>query len=242
MSVPLSVTESAVITSLRSVLLAVLGVPVIQAQGNRVPPPAGPDYVTITPLMRNRLSTNVDSYTEATMIASITADLMTVTALLDGHAEPGMALAGDNVQPFSILGAIIDGTPGAEVWRVSPSQTVPSGLIYAGAKQLQAGTLLTLQLDVHGPRSADLAQIISTVLRDDYACQAMAADGLGAQPCYTSDPRQMVFWTGEMQAENRWMVDAVLQINPVVSVPQQFAGVATIGLVEVDSTYPPGET
>jgi hypothetical protein len=52
----------------------------------------------------------------------------------------------------------------------------------------------------------------------------------------------MPFWTGEMQAENRWVIDVSMQVNPVVTVPQQFAGSAVVGVFEVDTTYPPGET
>ena len=52
------------ISALRSFLLAVLppGTEVVLAQDNRVPMPEGPNFVTMTELMRPRLSTNVVSY------------------------------------------------------------------------------------------------------------------------------------------------------------------------------------
>ncbi len=196
----------------------------------------------MTQVIRSRLATNIDTYSEAIVQASITGDVMTVTATLEGSMEPGNALAGDNVQPFSSIVAIIDGTPGAETWRIQPAQTVPPGLIFAGSKQLQQPTEITYQVEAYGPDSADMIQIISTTWRDDFACQFLGGYGLGIQPLYASVPRQLPFWSGEKQTTNRWMIDLVLQANPVVSVPQQFAGTAVVGLFEVDTTYPPGDT
>ena len=42
----------------------------------------------------------------------------------------------------------------------------------------------------------------------------------------------------EQQYEQRWMATAVLQFNPVVTVPQDFANALTINLVDVDERYP----
>lgn len=108
-----------------------------------------------------------------------------------------------------------------------------------GAQATEQSTQVTIQIDVHGPDSADNAQIISTMLRDSYACDQFAASGYPVQPLYASDPRQLVFMDGEQQQEMRWSVDAVLQANPVVSVPTQTANVLTTGVIPADVTYPP---
>lgn len=243
MPVALNLSDSTIITALRAFLLTLVasGTEVIQSQANRVPSPAGPNWITITPVMRGRLSTNVDAYSEATVEASITGTVMTVTAVIEGGLEPGAALAGDGVQPLSSVVAIIDATPGAETWRITPAQSVPAGLIFTGAAKLMQPTELTYQIEAYGPASADIVQIISTVWRDEFACQGLDAYGYGIQPLYSSVPRQLPFWSGEMQAINRWMIDLVLQANPVVTAPQQFAGTAEVGVIEVDSRYPPGE-
>ena len=58
-------TQSAALVALRTgFLLPILptGVEVVQAQDNRVPPPKGTNFVVMTPLFRERLSTNVDTY------------------------------------------------------------------------------------------------------------------------------------------------------------------------------------
>jgi hypothetical protein len=244
MAVTLSLSDSSIAIALRAFLQSVLpdGIEVVQAQVNRVPPPPAANFVYFTPVTRARLSTNRDSYAEAIVQGSITGTVMTVTATLDGSMEPGCALAGDGIAPLSSIVAIIDGTPGAETWRITPSQTVAPGLIFAGSAKLLQPTELTYQVEAYGPASADMIQIISTVWRDEFACVGLDLYGQGMQPLYASVPRQMPFWSGEMQTINRWMIDLALQANPVVRVPQQFAGVATVGLVEVDTTYPPGET
>jgi hypothetical protein len=59
------------------------------------------------------------------------------------------------------------------------------------------------------------------------------------QPLYASDARQLQFVTGEAQYMERWGFDAVLQMNPIVSVPQDFADSLTVGLIDVDVVYPP---
>lgn len=93
---------------------------------------------------------------------------------------------------------------------------------------------LTIQIDIHGPSSADNATIISAVLRDEYATKAFEASGLEVQTIYAEDPRQMPFLNGEQQIEWRWTVDAQLQVNPVVRTPQDFADVVEATLIEVD--------
>jgi hypothetical protein len=100
-------------------------------------------------------------------------------------------------------------------------------------------TQVTIQIDVHGPASADNAQIITTLLRDDYACTVFAASGYDIAPLYASDPMQAPFFNGEQQVEWRWTIDAVLQANTVVTMPQDFAATIEIDLINVDVNYPP---
>ena len=43
----------------------------------------------------------------------------------------------------------------------------------------------------------------------------------------------------QQQYEWRWVVEAMLQANQVVSVPQQFADQVTVEIISVDASYPP---
>lgn len=55
-----TVTEDAILTALRALLLAILpaGVEVIQGQVNRVAEPSSPDFIVMTPASRTQISTN----------------------------------------------------------------------------------------------------------------------------------------------------------------------------------------
>lgn len=100
-------------------------------------------------------------------------------------------------------------------------------------------TMITVQLDIHGPNSANNAQIVSTLFRDRVACELFAATGLAVQPLYADEPHQAPFEDAEQQTEFNWSIDVVLQANIIVTTPQDFAGEVNIGLLNVDRTYPP---
>lgn len=242
MPAALSLSEDVILAALRTFLLGILppGTEVVRAQANRVPEPEGDNFVVMTPVLRQRLSTNVVSTSEAHVTGSIAGTVMTVSEILLGELGPGQALAGDGIAPYSSIVGILSGTPGAEEYRITPSQTVSAGSIYAGGRSAVMATQITVQLDVHGPVSADNAQIIATLFRDGYGCEAMAASGFEIAPLYAGEPHQTPFINAEQQFEDRWVIDAVLQANPVVTTPQQFAGAAVVGLISVDAVYPPG--
>ncbi len=108
---------------------------------------------------------------------------------------------------------------------------------FAGVKQ---STNVQVQLDVHGPNSGDNAQVISTLFRDGYGADAMASYSIA--PLYTDDPKQVPFTNENNQVENRWIVMAYIQMNPTVVLPSPgFADQLTVDLINVDTTYPPGE-
>ncbi|KAK54004.1 LIC_12616 family protein [Bordetella bronchiseptica] len=111
---------------------------------------------------------------------------------------------------------------------------VPSG----GTMTLTRPTQWNAQVDCYGDGAQDMSLAICIALRSSYGCDALKASG--AQPLYTGEPRQLPFITGEHQYLERWSVDAVLQFNPSITVPQQFADELHVDFVEVDTTYPPG--
>lgn len=93
---------------------------------------------------------------------------------------------------------------------------------------------VSMQLDVYGPGAADMAAILSTLLRDEVACDAFT----NSQPLHADDPKRAPLDDGEDQYEDRWIVTAELQYNPVVSTPQQFADTLTATLIEIDEAFP----
>jgi len=226
MSPTLSLTESQTLAALRSFVLGVLpaGIEVIRGQGNRVPEPSCSDFVVMTPGLRDRISTNVDSYSDAAFVGSIAGAAMTITEVTLGALAVGSVLLGANIAAGTYVETFGTGTGGLGTYTVSPSQTVASQVIAAGVKLALQPVNVSIQLDVHGPNSSDNAHIISTLFRDDYGVQAFAATGFDVSPLYTSEPHQIPFINGEQQYEERWVVDCYMQCNPVITLRgQQFA-------------------
>lgn len=100
----------------------------------------------------------------------------------------------------------------------------------------EQGVQLRMQLDLYGSSSGEWADMLSTLLRDDVGCAALAP---ACQPLYSEDPRLAPLIDTEEQYEARWILEAVLQYNPVTSTPMQFADAASVGLINVDEAYPP---
>ena len=102
----------------------------------------------------------------------------------------------------------------------------------ANTNTITRSTGFHLTLDIYGPSASDNAQVVSTLLRDAYGCQFLAAYGI--QPLYCDDGQQMPLVNGEFQYENRWMVRAVLQANPSVAVGAEFSDIVITTLTKAD--------
>lgn len=249
MTISVTPTQSQVFEALRGFLLAVLpsGTPVVKGQDNRVPEPAAGDYVLMTPLRRNRIETNIDEWGDVKFIGSIAVDTLTITTMDSGAVKVGSVVYGTNVAANTTITQFVSGSGGVGTYKVTPQpQTVASTVMSAGVQNMLQPVQLTVQLDVHGPSSGNNAQRISTLLRDEYGTDFFAGTPItggvipDVTPLYASDPLQLPFINGENQYEERWVVEATLQVNEVVTdVPQQFMDTAVIGLINVDATYPP---
>lgn len=101
---------------------------------------------------------------------------------------------------------------------------------------IEQAVKLAVKIDCYGADAGDWAVILSTVLRDEYGINALAPV---LAPLYTDDPRFAPLIDGEEQFEQRWIVEALLQYNPVVPTPMQFANTAAADIINVDEAYPP---
>lgn len=115
-----------------------------------------------------------------------------------------------------------------ETW--DPTDVAPTSL------DVEQGTELRLQLDLYGTASGDWAVMLQTLLRNEAGCVAL---GPTCQPLYASDAQLAPLEDDEAQYEQRWTIEAVLQYNPVTSVPMQFADTAAVTVINVDEAYPP---
>jgi hypothetical protein len=178
-----SLTDFQTFAALRSFLLAILPpeTAVVKAQVNRVPEPIGSNFVVMTPLLRERLETNVNGFVDGALLTPV---------------QPGV----NNI--------------------LTPMK-------------------VTIQLDVHGPSSAENAQVIVTLFRSEWGVDQFQTSGFDVTPLYTGEPNQLPFDNGEQQIEQRWSIDAVLQCNPIIQVPQDFAASLEVNLKNIDVYYPP---
>jgi hypothetical protein len=103
----ISLTESQTLTALRSFLLAVLptGTEVVKGQDNRVPEPAGSNFIVMTPTLQSRIETNTDSYSDGYLVnvnnpsVELTLQPMQLTVQLDIHGTS----ASDNLNLITSL-------------------------------------------------------------------------------------------------------------------------------------------
>lgn len=245
MTISLSPSQSDIQIVLRSFLISILpaGVEVIEGQDNRVPEPEGTEFVVMTPIGRPRMGTNFDEAKDCAFIASISAAVMDVTEMLLGSIALGNTLFGPGVTAGTSILSQASGPPGGiGTYNLSQTQTVASEKMACGSADLTQSTQITIQLDVHSADvkdASDMAQIISTCLRDEMATRAFHALNPAVSPLYADDPKQMPFQNAEQQWETRWVVDAQLQANQTVSgVPQEFADQVTPELICVEATFP----
>lgn len=105
-----------------------------------------------------------------------------------------------------------------------------------GRAQMELGAKLGVQIDFYGGKAADWAIMFNTAFRDEYGVTALAPT---CAPLYADEGRMLPLVTGEEQYLVRWMLEAMLQYNPVTTTPQDFFDTATVGLINVDVEYPP---
>lgn len=214
------------------------GVPVIQAQVNRVPEVKQGDFCLMTPLGRGRLSTNVDTYADVEFNGAMAGTVLTVSAVSLGTIAVGQLVFGDGVLANTRIIALGNGTGAAGTYTIIPPQNLPSRVLSSGGALLMQPTEFSIQIDVHGPNSADNAQTITTIFRDWSGVDIFAQSGLDVTPLTIGDPRQVPFINDSQQYENRWVIDASVQVNPVLRIPQQFADQLSADLIAADNEFP----
>lgn len=242
MSATVSLTQTQIFTALVSVLngfglttAAGVAIPIVRGQTNRVPEPKGADFAVLWPIARDRMTMNVDAWTDTIITASIASNVLTVTSVTRGPIIIGQSLYGTNIATgCRVLAQLTGTTGGTGTYTVSATPNQTSELMYCGTADAMQETHVMIQVDVHGPASADNAARIATLFRDQFAVTSFDGLGLALAPLYTSDPRQIPFEDGEQQTEERWTIDLSMQANVIITTTQQFADelIATLTPVE----------
>lgn len=160
-------------------------------------------------------------------------------------------------QAFTALGTVIQSVVGCPVIRAQVNRTaMPVGDFIvmtqksftrlstnivkstSTTKTMMQPVKWAIQIDCYGALAADRATSISTILRDEYAAAQFITLGYDMQTLYADDAQQMPLISGEEQYIERWTFNAILQLNPVLTVAQQTANALTVGIINVDATYP----
>lgn len=101
-----------------------------------------------------------------------------------------------------------------------------------GTRETTRQTQVGCFVNFYGEQATDNGQIFNTLFRDMFGCDFMRP--FNVQPLWCDDGRQMPLIDSEKQYATRWMIHALLQINPTVSTSQEFADTVDITLVEAD--------
>jgi hypothetical protein len=247
MSATLSLTEQQIFTAVGNVLSGFgltsangLTVAIIQGQVNRAPEPSVPDFVVMWPLSREPLSVPGETSTDVEVTGSIASNVMTVTAVVTGPLAPGQTIYGEGVRAGCQIIAQLSGTTGGiGTYSTTPTPDVGSEELYCGVTTVFEPKEMTIQADIHGPSSADNAERIKTLWRSIVAVQAFQSQpNFDGAPLYASSPRQIRFDNAEQQVEERWSIDLCFEINPTVTVTQQFADQLVATAISVEAAYP----
>lgn len=241
----LNLTETQELAALNTFLtqLVTPTVSVILGQVNRVAEPSNADFIVYWPLRQVRLSMNIVTFQDNIVTASIAGAVMDVTAIpqAEGPIGPGVTVTDGSLGAIAAGTVVVDQLSGSiggvGTYTVAPPQTLAAGTLYVGTRSDFEPVEWVVQLDVHGPNSADNVRVIETIFRSELGVQIFdpgETDGL-IQPLYADEARQVPFINAEEQYENRWTLDVHLQINPTVGTTQQFAGVLTPTTIPADS-------
>ena len=98
-----------------------------------------------------------------------------------------------------------------------------------GQSDIARPSRIDVQIDFYGDNAGDQCGAVETVYRTEYAT-AQFPDGI--KPLYCSDGIQSPMISGEQQWQSRWTLTASMQYNPVVTVPQDSANVATVDIFD----------
>lgn len=231
----LNITEKDIFSALRFFLSSILpsGIDVFKAEINRVSEPETDDFVVMSRTLNERISTNINSYEDDYFIGSINGTVLTIESVGNGTISLNDFVVGNGVLSGTIITGFLTGAGGIGTYSINNPQIVNSIIVQTGINNILEPTKITIQLDIHGPDSANNAQKITTLLLSEYAYNKFKEYGFDIVPLYAGEPKQMPFMNAEQQYEIRWIVEVILQANNIIGISQQYAYQLEVGLIDV---------
>jgi len=208
------------------------GVEVIEGLDNRVPEPAGSDFIVVTPTTRQALGSNLEVWSDVVFTATISGNTLTVSAVSFGTIDLSNSnqpsLWGVGVADATPILSQVSGTPGGVgVYTLGGSaQTVSTPTTMAAGEIIVMRPMaITMQLDFHTANvtdAADMSAAFSVLFGTLQSTDAFRGYGHGVGPLYADDPHLAPFVNAEQEWEQRWVVNATVQAFQQVEWPQQF--------------------
>jgi len=94
----------------------------------------------------------------------------------------------------------------------------------ANTASVTNSTRLDIQIDFYADNAGDICKAVQNVMRSTWGFDQFPST---VKPLYTSDGVQSPMVSAEQQWESRWTLTVSMQYNPIIVVPQQFAGTLT---------------
>lgn len=108
----------------------------------------------------------------------------------------------------------------------------------AGSEMTQRSNQWRCQLDFYGNTAAEMAAIVGTMIRSEYAANWFKQNNMPVTPLYAGEPHQTTMINAEQQYESRWTLDFIAQFNAVITTPMEFMDSIQVGIVAADLKYP----
>lgn len=109
----------------------------------------------------------------------------------------------------------------------------------AGSEMTQRSNQWRCQLDFYGNTAAEMAAIVGTMIRSEYAANWFKQNNMPVTPLYAGEPHQTTMINAEQQYESRWTLDFIAQFNAVVTTPLYFFDEIEVTAIAADLKYPP---
>ena len=91
-----------------------------------------------------------------------------------------------------------------------------------GSELTQRSNQWRCQLDFYGNSGQEMAAIVGTMIRSEYASEWFRQNNMPVTPLYAGEPHQTTMINAEQQYENRWTLDFIAQFNAVIATPLDF--------------------
>lgn len=108
-----------------------------------------------------------------------------------------------------------------------------------GSEQTQRSNQWRCQLDFYGNSAQEMAAIVGTMIRSEYATDWFRQNNMPVTPLYAGEPHQTTMINAEQQYENRWTLDFIAQFNAVIATSLDFMDSIQVGIVAADLKFPP---